>query len=261
MIFVLVLALLVFLPQHAMARNQSLLVLEHSPNDDLNKMLLLTDGWPNKDPSWTNQTPACQWANVSCTNGIVTELDWKSRGLEGFFNGSNLPTGLKYGYFDSNKFEGSPILTSLPVALLMLTLGGNLFIGTPDLGSLPGTLQVLHLNYNQFTGNPKLKSLPANLLEMLLGNNAFSGTPDLSSLPANLQSLDLSGSDFSPRFSGTPDLGTLPANMQYLDLRQNNFCGSTEVDISCQYLYVGGESSCDDNTHTVTFKHACDTMP
>jgi len=37
-------------------------------------MLLLISSWTPKDPSWTNQTPACQWANVTCTNGIVTQL-------------------------------------------------------------------------------------------------------------------------------------------------------------------------------------------
>jgi len=135
MTFVLtLLALLACLTQPAMAHNQSHLVLEPSQNDDQTKMLLLISSWTPKDPSWTNQTPACQWAGVNCTNGYVTGLDWDNRGLRGFFNGSNLPTGLQYGYFNNNLyyhgFTGTPILNSLPAGLQTLDIRNNYFCGS-----------------------------------------------------------------------------------------------------------------------------------
>jgi len=79
-------------------------------------------------------------AGVYCTNGIVTQLSWYTRGLTGFFNGSNLPTGLQYGFFQYNRFTDNPILNSLPATLQYLSLHDNEFSGTPDLSSLPAGL-------------------------------------------------------------------------------------------------------------------------
>ena len=120
------LALLARVTQPVMANNQSLLVLVPLPMDDLKNLVFLTYNWTPKDPSWTINTPACQWAGVYCTNGIVTQLSWYTRGLAGFFNGSNLPTGLQYGFFQYNRFTGNPILNSLPATLQYLSLHDNI---------------------------------------------------------------------------------------------------------------------------------------
>jgi len=249
-IAVLALTLLSCLTQPAMAHTQP------SPMNDQNDLELLIHGWtlPNGSLplSWTNNTPACQWYGVVCTNGIVTQLDWQGLGLQGFFNGSNLPKGLTAGDFFRNALTGTPILTSLPANLLLLDLAQNGFTGTPDLTSLPASLQFLFLLHNNLTGTPNLTSLPANMQNLDLGSNGFTGTPILSSLPVNLLSLALNNN----QFSGTPDLSSLPVILEELNLYTNKFCGSALVDISCQRVYVDGTCS----AGIATFNLPCDTM-
>jgi len=207
--------------------------------NDLRDLVRMVSEWGGPKPSsWTNATPACQWAFVKCDpNGIVTELDWNNLGLTGIFNGTYLPGGLRYLYLNNNRFTGTPILSGPHSTLQYLSLHNNSFTGTPILSTLPFTMQYLDLSFNQFTGTPLLSGLPSTLQGLILFNNNFTGTPILFDLPSTLENLDL---------------------------RLNPFCGSSVVvDIQCQYVYVDGTCKRQKGIAKgiVSFDRACTKVP
>jgi len=236
--------------------------------DDLNALMRLFADWYPKDPSWTYQTPACQWRGVMCfPSESVTGINVDSLHLNGTFNGTNLPSGVQSVILRNNTFSGIPILSGLPANLQHLDLGDNQFSGTPNLSGLPTGLVYLYLGYNnQFSGTPNLSGLPAGLQQLYLSQSSFSGTPNLSDLPTGLQYLCLDNNQFSGtpnlsnlpvglqvlylhgnQFSGTPNLSGLPTGLVYMDFSQNQFSGTPNfsgLPTGLQYLYTTFNQFC-----------------
>jgi len=112
-----------------------------SVTDDLSALLNLVTDWSPKDPSWTKNTLACNWAGVTCSStGAVTGFDTSGRNMTGTLIGSSLPRGLITLILNGNQFSGTPVLTDLPTTLSFMSLYGNQFSGTPILESLPKSL-------------------------------------------------------------------------------------------------------------------------
>ena len=144
---------------------------------DLEALLLTTTNVTNKDSSWSNATPACNWTNVYCNStGSVVKIDWGGMGLGGTPNLATLPQGLLELFLYNNQFTGTPNLATLPQGLLRLILSYNQFTGTLNLATLPQGLLQLDLAYNQFTGTPNLATLPLHLQGLRLDYNQFDGS-------------------------------------------------------------------------------------
>ena len=104
------------------------------------------------------QGDCCVNSQVICINDRVTEINWYSMGLNGFINGTAIPSGVIYLNLQNNDLTGS-IPSNLPNFLRRLSLSGNQLSG--DLPSFPSTLEYLYLGYpgqpgNRFTGTLRL---------------------------------------------------------------------------------------------------------
>jgi len=257
----------------------TLTTLSLSYPSDLEAMVLLTMDWSPKDPSWTPQTPVCQWVGVTCNNQTmrVTQFIWSGHLVKGTFNTTQVPSGMQFLSLYNNQLSGTPDLSALPTYMQTLDLGDNLFTGQPNLSNLPKGMQYLYLGGNKLSGNPDLSSLPMGLQYLYLYNNQLSGTPDLSSLPDYLQTLDLRGNQLSgtPNFSylpmylqylwlgsnqlsGTPNFSSLPLGMYRLDVSNNQFCGTTISQVTCTVLSLPDNTTCIKNktsprSYIVTF--------
>lgn len=137
---------------------------------------------------WLNHPDPCMWSGVTCTEGVVTELNL-------FFelNGT-IPSDIRHLthlqkiWFTSENITG-PIPASIGklTELKSLRLWGNLSGGIPpELGNL-SQLEKLDLSSNQLTGRipPELGSL-SNLTSLDLFGNRLSG-----SIPVELANLNL----------------------------------------------------------------------
>ena len=192
------------------------------PND-FTALLFMTLQITNKDPTWSQLTPACQWKGITCNaDGRVKQIVWYNMNLGGYANLTTLPRGLQQLDLSYNQLTGNPSLTNLPQGLQQLDLDRNQLTGQPFLATLPKGLQQLYLSFNQLTGTPDLATLPQGLQQLDLDSNQLTGTPNLATLPQGLQQLDLSNN----KLTGTPDFTTLSQGLQQLSLADNNFSGS-----------------------------------
>eukprot|EP00835_Amoeboradix_gromovi_P004550 NODE_360_length_10152_cov_0.555556.p5 type:complete len:150 gc:universal NODE_360_length_10152_cov_0.555556:4530-4979(+) len=87
---------------------------------------------------------------VTCTNGMVTNIDWSYLALDGIIKGNYLPSGLRSLSLYANKLTGS-IPTSFPSGLISLELSENRLTGSIP-STLPNGLTSLSLFYNELTG-------------------------------------------------------------------------------------------------------------
>jgi len=131
-----------------------------TPKEDLDALVRLTSDWGGKPFSWTNSTPACQWAGVICDPyyGFVTEMRWGNAGVYGHLNLTNLPKLVQTLYLFKNSFPYAP----------------------PVLSNLPAVLSYVDLSYNGMTGNPNLSDLPVHVQSFDLSGNGFCGSSKLN---------------------------------------------------------------------------------
>lgn len=160
---------------------------------------------------WLNHPDPCMWSGVTCTEGVVTELN-----LLFELNGT-IPSDIRHLthlqkiWFSSENITG-PIPASIGdlTDLKSLQLWGNLSGAIPpELGNL-SQLEKLELRSNQLTGQipPELGRL-SNLTSLDLFGNRLSG-----SIPVELANLNLLQ---YLRLSGNLLTGNLPAELGNMD--------------------------------------------
>ena len=109
---------------------------------------------------WTVlQGDCCTAIGVTCAIQRVTEIRWSSKGLDGYMNGSAIPSSVTLLSLYNNRIKGK-IPSALPAGLLYMWLYGNQMSG--ELPVLPSTLQYLALGYSGYPGNHFSGSLRLN---------------------------------------------------------------------------------------------------
>ena len=195
-------------------------------------LIRLIQGVKNPDPSWTPDTPACDWVGVSCNDAEkVRAIRWEwMQSLYGTLSLRYLPVSLvsfsvdrTFNLAHENKLSGEIELTSLPAGLTDFNLSENRFNGSVDLTSLPENLTHLYLNGNDLCGEVCLDYLPLKLQHLSLSKNHFTGTPILTKLPPALVSLGLSQN----QFEGHINLDALPLSLKHLWLDENKELSGT----------------------------------
>ena len=127
------------------------------------------------------QTDCCSASGVQCDgNERVTYINWNNWGMDGYINGSSLPSELTYINLSYNQLTGT-IPTSLPPHL------ANVF-----------------LHVNKLTGGIPA-SLPNSLSSLKLYGNRLGG--DLPEFSKTMSTIDLGTSQYDTnRFTGTLNL-------------------------------------------------------
>ena len=90
-------------------------------------------------------------------------------------------------------------------------------------------------------GSVNLTSLPTVMTVLDFSFNQFSGPLDLTRLPTGMTYLGLSYNQFR---GPLPNLSSLPAGMIQLTLEDNDFCGSTGIDIPCVNVALDNNCTC-----------------
>ena len=148
-------------------------------------------------PTWSTNTPACEWYGVRCDKeGEVTELD-----------------------FNDGSLQGTVFLEHLPKFVVMVDLSCNEFRGLAEFGLLASNLEILRLQGNLFTGS--IENLPGLLLYFSVACNMLTGELNFALLPATLHSLDVSFN----KLSGALHFGDIKSKLTNIDLRRNFFGG------------------------------------
>ena len=178
-------------------------------------------------PSWTIETPACDWDGVTCDDkGEVNEVNWHHKVVTGTIHLSYLPSHVTLFSVAQDKeakgCTGEVSWEELPSKLEYLCLSGNQFSGAVDLTVLPDTLQSLYLNKNKFSGSISLTHLHATMRTLTLDHNALDGSLDLTSLPESMTYLTLNHN----KFTGSICLDLLPPKMNSLYLNCNALSGT-----------------------------------
>lgn len=185
-------------------------------------------GWKEAD-GWLSDSTPCVWFGVTCSEGVVTELNLPDNDLSGSIPpGVGLLTNLAVLDLGFNQLRGNipPELGNLR-ALRHLTLAGNTRLGgtiPPELGDL-AKLEELILSspsgQTQLTGSipPQLGDVK-RLVRFELSNSLVGGPipPELGNL-TNLMYLDLSFNRLSGHIP--PEMGNL-SNLRTLILHGNN---------------------------------------
>ena len=149
----------------------------------------------------------CSASGVTCDGSQrVTHISWTSKELNGYINGTAIPSSVLLVLLYRNELTGT-IPSHLPLGLTTLQVDGNKMSG--DLPSFPSALHQLALGYpgspgNQFTGTLKLnrpRYLYINdnyITDVIIQDNSVLGTGgyicDLSDNP----------------LSGNPKIANLP---------------------------------------------------
>ena len=107
----------------------------------------------NTQPTiWTQlQNDCCSASGITC-DGVqrVTQIGWWGKGLNGFINGTAIPSSLTYLALHNNDIVGV-VPSGLPSGLIECYLDGNQMSG--DLPIFPSALRYLHLGWNGYPGN------------------------------------------------------------------------------------------------------------
>ena len=100
---------------------------------------------------WNNLKTNCCFENtVTCNGNIIQLIDWNSKMLDGYINGSAIPSTLLYLNLYSNEIIGS-IPNPLPSSLTELYLFGNKMSG--DIPPLPPGMTKFQIGYPGYSGN------------------------------------------------------------------------------------------------------------
>ena len=167
---------------------------------------------------WTELlTDCCITNGVSCVSQRVSQINWSSMTLNGFLNGTALPSGLQELDLYSNQLTG-PLPSSWPNGLQILNLNSNRLSGFLP-RSWPSNLQIVYLYSNQLTGSVS-STWPNGLLQLNLGSNQLTGSIP-STWPNGLQQLNLGVNSLDGHI---PSIW--PSNLQELDLYSNQLTGS-----------------------------------
>ena len=123
----------------------------------------------------------CTASGVTCIGQRVTQIVWSDIGLNGFINGSAIPSRLTILTLTKNQINGS-IPSDLPSGLTKLSLGYNRLTGNiPD--SLPNNLIDFSVRGNQMSGD--LPLFPNALVYLYLGYPGYFGNHFTGSLSLN----------------------------------------------------------------------------
>ena len=172
----------------------------------------------NPDPTWSLDTPSCEWRDVECDEQKeIVAIYWSHAQLCGQLQFKHVPTSVLSFNAEGNKLTGDVHLVTLPSKLERINLSHNTHTGSLDLSLLPTSLESADFGWNQFSGGICLSQLPANLQRMDLQHNTFSGKLRLHNLPLALQRLILNDN----QFEGNVDLHSLPPDLWALRLRNN----------------------------------------
>jgi hypothetical protein len=145
----------------------------------------------------------CSWSGISCTRGLVTEMNFANLGLTGTI--PNQVFGLidlKYVDVSFNHFTGTlpnSIGNALP-SLSYLSMASNQFTGPLPVNLSHLNLLVLDLSYNSLDGSIPMEYIAFNrsLYTLNLANNMLSGTLTNALCPlASIDDLSLSGNNFA----------------------------------------------------------------
>ena len=197
--------------------------------------------------NWDTDTDMDVWEGVRMSDGRVSEVWLKEKGLDGSVSAAfgrldmltvlNLHTNMLTGsipdlsgatmleglYLPSNMLDGEiPAWLNGMTNLTNLWLWGNqLTGGIPDLSGLT-MLDMLKLANNDLTGNINAMYLPQNVSWLIIDRNGFSGDiPDLSGL-TSLRLLWLHTNELT---GSVPDGTMLPDSLDDLNLRDNMLTG------------------------------------
>ena len=119
---------------------------------------------------WTQlQGDCCTASSITCDGSQhVTHIDWGNMNLNGFINGTAIPSNVMYLWLYGNVITGN-IPSGLPSGLILLIVHGNQMSG--DLPSFPSTLTNLALGYPAYPGNYFTGTLRLNRPIVLLINH------------------------------------------------------------------------------------------
>ena len=202
-------------------------------------------GWDGST-GWLASTTPCSWRSVTCTDGVVTELNLDMNRLMGTIPAElgNL-SNLRELQLANNQLTGSiPVELGNLSKLEALTLSYNQLAGPipPVLGKL-SSLQKLGLYNNQLTGPipPVLRNL-SNLQKLGLHNNQLTGPipTELGNL-SNLEVLTLDNNQLTGPIP--PEFGNL-SKLEALTLSSNQLTGPIPPELGnlskLWWLYLGG---------------------
>eukprot|EP00835_Amoeboradix_gromovi_P002921 NODE_177_length_15815_cov_0.395457.p5 type:complete len:380 gc:universal NODE_177_length_15815_cov_0.395457:12104-10965(-) len=126
------------------------------------------------NPSYMNQlkSDCCANTYVFCNSVNVLEINWKDFSLNGYINGSSLPSLLNKIDFSRNSLVGE-IPSNLPSSLKLLFLNSNLLNGTIP-STLPEGLTQLYISENSLFGTLPYQ-LPTTLTTLTMSYNELNG--------------------------------------------------------------------------------------
>ena len=189
-----------------------------------------------------NFKDACEWEDVFCEDGRVTNIDFSRRPfvkstqfpfefipscvdafamhqcfLYGTFDTSLLPQGMSEGLFLSrNDLYGSLDFQGFPRKLIYIILALNKFCGRCALEELPPKLIELSAEYNKFSGELRFDCLPPTLRRIGVRGNHLSGSITICNLPQAIEHLNLSNNSFSGEFQ----LQEFPPRLRSVDIAE-----------------------------------------
>ena len=178
----------------------------------------------------TSMNTCCSASGVTCTNSRVTAINWSSRSLTGYINGTSLPSELVTLNLQSNDIVGT--ISNLFVNLQKIQtiiLRYNLRLGG-TVPTLPDSLRIVQLNQCAFVGT--LPPFPVNAIEIDLGKNNVDG-PIPSPLPVSLVTLAL------PHTNINGTLPILPMSMDWLQVDKTFLKGAVPNLNNIRYCYLG----------------------
>ena len=143
-------------------------------------LIRLIETVENCHPTWSTNTPACEWNGIACDKkGSLEKIFWFDDNLYGVLNWRYLPLGLRHLNVAENLLCGDVLFDCLPVALVSLYLSANRFSGTPCLSHLH-ELRTVDLSQNEFVGWVDFNAIPSSVsLLYLSGNLGLKGTLNL----------------------------------------------------------------------------------
>ena len=173
-------------------------------------------------PSWTTETPACDWAAVECRyqTDEVLNIYWTETyvSMRGFLCWEFIPDTVQVFDISDKNVRGGLELGKLPEMMDKLIVLCNKMSGSVDLTVLPFHLSYLCLLGNAFTGTPDLQYLPACMLHLEMGLNDFCGKIQLDALPSSLETLYLND---NPKLTGRVERNEL-GEFLYLDCKNTS---------------------------------------
>lgn len=136
-----------------------------------------TDAWVD-ETGWIFSENECEWAGVTCEEGIVVSIDMNGNGLTG-----TLPPDIaRLDSMRSLTLSNNSIMGPLPRAFFVMSnleevyLDNNLFDDElTDVSQLTG-LKVFFASENSFSGDISVFWSLTQLVVLVLDDNAFSGT-------------------------------------------------------------------------------------